>query len=85
VMTRCQYLTADDRCRIYLNRPKICREYTTANCEYDDEWSFDKLFETPEQIWEYAEAILPPRRRRAQPGPTLSVVTMIGSKSVPEH
>ncbi len=35
VMTRCKYLTADDRCGIYLNRPKICRDYTTANCEYD--------------------------------------------------
>ena len=83
VMTRCQYLTADDRCGIYLNRPKICREYTTANCEYDDEWSFDKLFETPEQIWEYAEAILPPRRRRTGPGPRLPVVTMIGTPSAP--
>ena len=33
---------------------------------HDDElrirrgWSFDKVFETPEQLWEYAEAILPP-------------------------
>ena len=59
----CKYLTDDDRCRIYLNRPKICREYTTDECEYDDDWSFDKVFETPEQIWEYAEAVLPPRRR----------------------
>ena len=38
-MTRCKYLTADDRCGIYLNRPKICREYTTDECEYDDDWS----------------------------------------------
>ena len=60
VMTRCNYLTDDDRCRIYLNRPKVCREYTTDNCEYDGEWTFDKIFETPEQIWEYAEAVLPP-------------------------
>ena len=64
VMTRCQYLAPDNRCRIYLNRPKICREYTTDECEYDDDWSFTKMFETPEQIWEYAEAMLPPRRRK---------------------
>ena len=42
VMSRCNYLTADNRCGIYFNRPKICREYTTTNCEYDSDWSFDK-------------------------------------------
>ena len=25
VMTRCQFLTAEDRCGIYHSRPKICR------------------------------------------------------------
>jgi Fe-S-cluster containining protein len=77
VLSRCQYLLPDNRCAIYLNRPKICREYTTADCEYDDAWSFDKVFETPEQIWEYAEALLPPRRRpgRAK-GPMLPIVTL---------
>src|SRR3954471_18429470 len=34
VMTRCRYLTLDDRCRIYHDRPKICQDYTTAECEY---------------------------------------------------
>ena len=66
VMTRCTYLTDEDRCAIYLNRPKVCRSYTTDNCEYDGEWTFDKVFETPEQIWEYAEAVLPPRRTKRQ-------------------
>ena len=61
VLTRCKYLTRDDRCRIYLNRPKICTEYTTENCEYDDDWIFTKVFESPEQIWEYA-------RRSSRPG-----------------
>jgi uncharacterized protein len=73
VMTRCKYLTADDRCGIYLNRPKICRDYTTDNCEYDGDWLFDKLFETPEQIWEYAEAVLP--KRPPRPTPTLPILT----------
>lgn len=65
VMTRCKYLTRDDRCKVYMNRPKICREYTTDDCEYDNDWIFEKVFETAEQIWEYAEAILPPRKSRA--------------------
>jgi uncharacterized protein len=66
VMTKCTYLTDDDLCRIYLNRPKVCRDYTTDNCEYDGEWTFDKVFETPEQLWEYAEAVLPPKRPRSK-------------------
>ena len=76
VMTRCKYLSRDDRCRIYLSRPKICQEYTTDDCEYDSEWTFEKVFETPEQLWEYAEALLPPRRRRKAKGPSLPVITL---------
>ncbi len=64
VFTKCKYLRSDNRCGIYFDRPRICREYSTADCEYDTDWTFEKTFETPEQIWEYAEAILPPRRRR---------------------
>jgi Fe-S-cluster containining protein len=70
VMTRCKYLTRDDRCRIYYSRPKICQDYTTDNCEYDEDWIFEKVFETPEQLWEYAEAVLPPRRRPKPAGST---------------
>ncbi len=79
VNTTCQYLRPDNRCGIYLNRPQICREYTTDSCEYDNRWSFEKIFETPEQIWEYAEAILP--RRRKIRGPStfqLPIVTING-------
>jgi Fe-S-cluster containining protein len=76
VKTRCTYLMPDNRCRIYLNRPKICREYKTEDCEYDDDWSFTKVFETPEQIWEYAEAMLPPRRRGlSKSAPGLTILT----------
>lgn len=55
----CQHLQPDNRCGTYLTRPKICREYTTDNCEFDDDACYDRLFETPEQLWEYAEAVLP--------------------------
>jgi len=57
----CQYLMSDNRCGIYHNRPAICRNYSTDHCEYDNDFVFDKFFEVPEQVWEYAEAILPPR------------------------
>ncbi len=85
VMTRCHFLRSDNRCGIYFNRPKICREYKTNNCEYDSDWSFERIFETPEQLWEYAEALLPPRRRPRMRGPRLPIVTIDGRNPRPEH
>jgi hypothetical protein len=68
ILARCGYLSRDNRCRVYFDRPKICREYTTADCEYDEDWIFEKVFETAEQILEYAEATLSLRARaKAQP------------------
>jgi len=61
VHSDCKHLQDDHRCGIYETRPRICREYTTDNCEYEDDWVYDHYFETPEQVEEYAEAVLPPR------------------------
>jgi len=57
VHTVCKHLGEDNRCGIYETRPQICRDYTTDNCEYDDDWTYEKYFETPEQVHEYATAI----------------------------
>lgn len=57
----CENLLSDNRCGIYASRPGICRTYTTDECEYDNDFVFDKYFDSAHQIWEYAEAILPPR------------------------
>jgi Fe-S-cluster containining protein len=57
VHTTCQHLPPDYRCGIYETRPQICRDYTTKNCEYDDDWTYDFYLETPEQVWEYTEAV----------------------------
>lgn len=56
VHTRCKHLQDDNRCGDYENRPNICREYTTEDCEYDDSYTYEQYFETPEQLREYAEA-----------------------------
>ena len=61
VHTRCKHLRDDNLCGIYETRPDICREYTTDNCEYESDWTYDNYFETPEQVFEYAEATLGPR------------------------
>jgi uncharacterized protein len=61
----CENLLSDNRCGIYHDRPAVCSAYSTEVCEYDNDFVFEKYFETADQIWEYAEAILPPRPRSA--------------------
>jgi Fe-S-cluster containining protein len=56
VHTHCKHLQADNRCGIYFTRPEICREYSTDNCEYDEDSTYEKYFETAEQVAEYVEA-----------------------------
>lgn len=56
VHTVCKHLQPDNRCGIYFTRPQICREYSTDNCEFDDDCAYEKYFETAEQVAEYIEA-----------------------------
>ena len=65
VHTTCKHLQPDNRCGIYYTRPEICREYSTDNCEFDDHYVYEKYFETPEQIDEYMEAVIPPKGRKS--------------------
>ncbi len=58
VHTKCKHLGDDQLCGIYETRPQICRDYSTENCEYDEDWTYERYFETPEQVWEYAEAVI---------------------------
>ncbi len=58
VHTTCKHLQPDYRCGIYATRPKICRDYTTDACEYDDDWAYERYLETPEQVHEYCEAVV---------------------------
>ena len=57
VQTSCRHLQDNHLCGIYQTRPQICREHTTEDCEYDDDWTYQQCFETPEQFDEYCEAI----------------------------
>ncbi len=58
VHTKCKHLLEDNRCGAYDTRPRICRDYSTDNCEYEDEWCYERYFETAEQVHEYTEAVL---------------------------
>lgn len=62
VHTPCRHLQANQMCGIYETRPQICRDYKTDACEYEDDWTYERYFETPEQMEEYVEAVLPPKR-----------------------
>lgn len=77
VHAECKHLQSDNRCGIYDTRPQICRDYSTDDCEYEDKWCYDRYFETPEQVAEYVEAVMPGKRpdgiRSARP-PLLPVV-----------
>ena len=73
----CKHLRDDNLCGIYDTRPQICREYTTDACEYDDDWTYERYFETPEQIHEYAEAVLQkPAQDIRSPRPALLPSTL---------
>ena len=78
VHTVCKHLQPDHRCGIYETRPQICRDYTTDNCEYEDDWTYDQYFETPEQLQEYVEARFPPPRGESirSPQPPLLPILM---------
>ena len=68
VHTMCEHLQADNRCGIYETRPQICRDYTTKNCEYEDDWTYDFYLETAEQVAEFTEAVVQKRgQEHAQP------------------
>jgi Fe-S-cluster containining protein len=69
VHSQCQNLLSDNRCGIYHTRPMICREYSTEDCEYEDDWLYEQHLETPEQVAEYAEAVLPRKKGRSIRGP----------------
>lgn len=78
VHTTCKHVGDDNLCGIYETRPQICRAYSTKNCEYEDEWVYEHYWETPEQVAEYAEALLGPRKKRPLRSPKPAPLPIIG-------
>jgi Fe-S-cluster containining protein len=77
VHTQCRHLQPDNRCGIYETRPNVCREYSTKDCEYEDDWTYDFYLETPEQVAEYMEIVLQKKGRtiRSQRPPLLPIIS----------
>jgi Fe-S-cluster containining protein len=59
IQTPCEHLQPDNRCGIYEDRPKICREYTTDACEYHlGNEGYEQYFTQAVQLEAYASATL---------------------------
>ena len=67
IYSRCKHLQVDNRCGIYETRPKICREYSTDNCDYHGgEYDWDILFSSAEQLQQYGKEKLAEDRAKAR-------------------
>lgn len=67
VLTKCKNLRDDNLCGIYENRPRICREYTTDNCDYHGgEYDFEQFFHSAEELETYAKAQLAKKPRKTE-------------------
>jgi Fe-S-cluster containining protein len=65
ILNRCKHLQDDNRCGIYETRPRICRKYTTDNCDYHGgEYDFEQLFTSAEHLMAYAETTLAKARAK---------------------
>lgn len=59
VLNRCKHLLDDNRCGIYHDRPRICRGYSTKNCEFHStDYGYDQLFTSAQDLVTYAETVL---------------------------
>jgi Fe-S-cluster containining protein len=52
---RCMYLSDDDRCLAYDDRPSICRRHNPPDCEYFGDF-FDVMISTPGELESYLES-----------------------------
>ena len=53
-VTDCRHLQSDHHCNIYNTRPRICRQYTTENCDYHSgDYGWEQHFTCPEHLDEY--------------------------------
>jgi Fe-S-cluster containining protein len=71
IFAKCKHLQPDNRCGVYLTRPRICRGYNTTNCDYHGgDYNYSDLFTSADQLREYAERKLGrplPLRVRTKP------------------
>ncbi len=51
IHNKCRFLDSKTNlCEIYDERPKICREHTVDDCEFDSDYEFDEHFKSYEDL-----------------------------------
>jgi Fe-S-cluster containining protein len=58
IRNKCRHLSEKDHvCRIYKNRPRICRQYRHSNCDYvEGAYDYELHFTSDKQMVEYVRA-----------------------------
>ncbi len=62
--TPCTHLTKSNRCRIYADRYKVCRDYDTETCEESDGEVDATIFHAPEEYDAWREKMKRKKRRK---------------------
>jgi len=59
IMNPCEMIEADGHCRIYADRPIICRKYDLANCDQTlGDYGYEQEFHTGDDLMAYARKTL---------------------------
>jgi len=67
VANRCRHLDENNRCRIYPDRPTICREHDPARCERTDlEFAHEREFRSDEELVRYVAWRWRGRKKKAR-------------------
>lgn len=54
IASRCKHLTRDNLCEIYAKRPRICRGYKDASCDYHSgDYGYEHYFSSIEELDEH--------------------------------
>jgi len=60
----CRFHDGNSRCRIYETRPKICRDHSTDNCEFETGCDFEVHITSYEEMLAYAAKRFPSYKER---------------------
>jgi uncharacterized protein len=80
--TACRHLQSDHACGIYETRPRICRAYSTEDCDYHSgDYNWAHHFTCAEHLDEYLREHPPAPAKKPRAGQTTRARLRAGAKS----